>query len=252
MYRASCEAGEPLGCEATGDALRLGRGVARDLAEAARFYEKGCEGGGRGAATISRSCMPRATASSATSREGEELLREGLPGWIRARMQARGQLKAAQGPGHSRFPISTDVGPRAYMNLIPVSEEWALRRGSGSGSSACGSQDLHVDVVAAEIRRATRWLRSGSRASLYVAASSRRSLTTCMSPSAPGGVAGLVRLSARRRRATRSRRPAAQHATQGGTSAQATWLTTRPRRRTDARRSRAKIQSSSSANKTIG
>ena len=46
MYRASCEAGEPLGCEATGDALRLGRGVARDAAEAARFYEKGCEGGG--------------------------------------------------------------------------------------------------------------------------------------------------------------------------------------------------------------
>jgi uncharacterized protein len=25
--------------------LRLGRGVARDVAEAARFYEKGCEGG---------------------------------------------------------------------------------------------------------------------------------------------------------------------------------------------------------------
>jgi TPR repeat protein len=46
MYRASCEAGEPRGCEAAGDALRLGRGVARDLAQAAGLYEKGCEGGG--------------------------------------------------------------------------------------------------------------------------------------------------------------------------------------------------------------
>jgi len=45
MYRASCEAGEPLGCEAAGDALRRGRGVARDLGQAAGFYEKGCEGG---------------------------------------------------------------------------------------------------------------------------------------------------------------------------------------------------------------
>ena len=46
MYRASCEAGEPRGCKAAGDALRLGRGVARDLAQAASFYDKGCEGGG--------------------------------------------------------------------------------------------------------------------------------------------------------------------------------------------------------------
>jgi TPR repeat protein len=45
MYRASCEAGEPLGCEAAGDALRLGRGVERNLAQAAGFYEKGCDGG---------------------------------------------------------------------------------------------------------------------------------------------------------------------------------------------------------------
>ncbi|HEV7499998.1 MAG TPA: hypothetical protein VGQ33_08350, partial [Vicinamibacteria bacterium] len=45
LYRASCEAGEPLGCEAAGAALRRGRGVARDLGQAAGFYEKGCEGG---------------------------------------------------------------------------------------------------------------------------------------------------------------------------------------------------------------
>lgn len=44
MYRASCEAGEPRGCKAAGDALRLGRGVDRDLAQAAGFYEKGCDG----------------------------------------------------------------------------------------------------------------------------------------------------------------------------------------------------------------
>ena len=46
MYRASCEAGEPLGCEAAGDAARLGRGVARNLVQAAGFYERGCEVGG--------------------------------------------------------------------------------------------------------------------------------------------------------------------------------------------------------------
>jgi tetratricopeptide (TPR) repeat protein len=46
LYGGSCEAGEPRGCEAAGDALRLGRGVARDLAQAAGFYEKGCDGGG--------------------------------------------------------------------------------------------------------------------------------------------------------------------------------------------------------------
>ena len=45
LYGSSCEAGEPKGCEAAGDALRLGRGVARDLARAAPFYEKGCAGG---------------------------------------------------------------------------------------------------------------------------------------------------------------------------------------------------------------
>jgi tetratricopeptide (TPR) repeat protein len=45
LYRASCDAGEPLGCEAAGEALQLGRGVARDLGQAAVFFEKGCEGG---------------------------------------------------------------------------------------------------------------------------------------------------------------------------------------------------------------
>jgi tetratricopeptide (TPR) repeat protein len=45
IYRSSCEAGEPRGCEAVGDALRLGRGVARDLVQAASFYEKACAGG---------------------------------------------------------------------------------------------------------------------------------------------------------------------------------------------------------------
>jgi tetratricopeptide (TPR) repeat protein len=45
LYRSSCEAGEPKGCDAAADALRLGHGVARDLTRAAAFYEKGCAGG---------------------------------------------------------------------------------------------------------------------------------------------------------------------------------------------------------------
>jgi tetratricopeptide (TPR) repeat protein len=50
MFRASCEAGEPRGCDAAGDALLVGRGVTRDLALAAATYEKACEGG------VARSC----------------------------------------------------------------------------------------------------------------------------------------------------------------------------------------------------
>lgn len=45
LYAKACELGDPSGCAWHGDMLEAGKGVAKDLEQAAEFYRRACEGG---------------------------------------------------------------------------------------------------------------------------------------------------------------------------------------------------------------
>jgi tetratricopeptide (TPR) repeat protein len=139
----------PSAARPRGDALRGGRGVARDLGQAAGFYEKGCEGGS--APSCHHLGLQYAAGDGVVPRprEGEGPLREGLQGRPPARLQARGELNRRRGPGRRRCAVTAPPGVSAGGGAIVTTRSISGSRLNAPGRRGCRWRAFHdrTDLV---------------------------------------------------------------------------------------------------------